>query len=139
MGMGQHPEKISIARSGAYNSNRKYVIKDTVSIPSKCYTIVRFRADNPGWWLLHCHFGETAVSHYLKFYSYLYFIEWHLSIGMGLLLQVGEPHEMLKTPKKFPMCNNFQPNIQNKRTSSHHFHNYQEPFHFYSPQTNLLY
>ena len=25
-------------------------VKDTVSVPSKGYTIVRFRADNPGFW-----------------------------------------------------------------------------------------
>lgn len=36
----------------------KYVTKDTISIPSKGYTIFRFKADNPGFWLMHCHFGE---------------------------------------------------------------------------------
>jgi FtsP/CotA-like multicopper oxidase with cupredoxin domain len=34
------------------------VIKDTLSVPSNGYVIFRFKADNPGWWLLHCHFGK---------------------------------------------------------------------------------
>lgn len=37
---------------------KKHVIKDTISIPSKGFTIFRFKATNPGFWLLHCHFGN---------------------------------------------------------------------------------
>ena len=73
--------------------NRLPPMKDTVSIPSKGYTIVRFRADNPGFWIMHCHF------------------EWHMAAGMGLVLQVGEPEEMVKAPPNFPKCGNFLPNI----------------------------
>lgn len=73
---------------------RNYPIKDTISIPSKGFTRFRFKADNPGFWLLHCHF------------------EWHLAIGMGLVMQVGEPHEMRQPPSNFPKCGNFLPNIQ---------------------------
>ena len=29
--------------------------KDTVVVPNRGYTIVRFVADNRGVWLLHCH------------------------------------------------------------------------------------
>ena len=32
-----------------------YVKKDTVIVPYGGYTVIRFVADNPGWWLLHCH------------------------------------------------------------------------------------
>jgi FtsP/CotA-like multicopper oxidase with cupredoxin domain len=71
-------------------------IKDTVSIPSRGYTIVRFRADNPGFWIMHCHF------------------EWHMAAGMGLVLQVGEPREMAKAPKGFPKCGSFMPDIYNR-------------------------
>jgi FtsP/CotA-like multicopper oxidase with cupredoxin domain len=43
-------------------SNTKFfernVIKDTLPVPSNGYVIFRFKADNPGWWLLHCHFGK---------------------------------------------------------------------------------
>ena len=37
--------------------------KDTVSLPFPGYVRLRFRANNPGFWLMHCHF------------------EWHLSTG----------------------------------------------------------
>ncbi len=30
-------------------------LKDTVQIPSGGYTIIRFFANNPGIWLMHCH------------------------------------------------------------------------------------
>lgn len=61
-------------------------LKDTVTVPDGGYTIVRFKADNPGMWLLHCH------------------VEFHLSIGMGLVLQVGEPAQFPARPKNFPEC-----------------------------------
>lgn len=38
-----------------------YPIKDTISIPSQGYVIVRFLANNPGYWLLHCHLGKTTL------------------------------------------------------------------------------
>ena len=34
---------------------RDLVAKDTVIVPYGGYTVIRFIADNPGWWLLHCH------------------------------------------------------------------------------------
>lgn len=46
------------------------VIKDTVSMPKGGYVIVRFIADNPGFWLLHCH------------------IDTHSDIGMTVLTKV---------------------------------------------------
>jgi FtsP/CotA-like multicopper oxidase with cupredoxin domain len=44
--------------------------RDTVQIPSRGYAILRFRADNPGVWLLHCH------------------VAWHAATGMAMLLDV---------------------------------------------------
>lgn len=38
-------------------------------------------------------------------------LEWHLSVGMGLVLQVGETHEMLQAPANFPKCNSYTPDI----------------------------
>jgi FtsP/CotA-like multicopper oxidase with cupredoxin domain len=43
--------------------NDKPVFKDTVQLPFPGYVRIRFRADNPGFWLFHCHF------------------DWHISIG----------------------------------------------------------
>ncbi|XP_001653728.2 laccase-5 [Aedes aegypti] len=68
--------------------------KDTVSIPSRGYTKIRFRADNPGFWLVHCHF------------------EWHLGIGMSFILQVGEIDQMIKTPPGFPTCGHYKPEVE---------------------------
>nr|XP_022321018.1 oxidoreductase OpS5-like [Crassostrea virginica] len=66
------------------------VIKDTVTVPDGGYTIVRIHATNPGFWFFHCH------------------IDFHAEIGMGLILQVGEIHQMPKPPHKFPMCGNWK-------------------------------
>jgi FtsP/CotA-like multicopper oxidase with cupredoxin domain len=44
--------------------------KDTVYVPSMGYVVLRFHANNPGLWLLHCH------------------ILWHQSVGMGMAFQV---------------------------------------------------
>ncbi|PYI07096.1 hypothetical protein BO78DRAFT_444304 [Aspergillus sclerotiicarbonarius CBS 121057] len=45
-------------------------LRDTVYIPSRGYAVLRFRADNPGIWLFHCH------------------IIWHQASGMAMLLQI---------------------------------------------------
>ena len=101
--MGQHPDGIpmtidlakSMITDTTIHATQKSVnvIKDTVSIPSKGYTILKFVADNPGFWLMHCHF------------------EWHLAVGMGLVLQVGETNEMIQAPDNFPKCNNYTPDL----------------------------
>ena len=44
--------------------------KDTVYIPAKGYVVLRFRADNEGIWLFHCH------------------ILWHHAGGMAMAFQV---------------------------------------------------
>ena len=45
-------------------------IKDTVMIPNGGYAVVRFVADNPGTWMVHCH------------------LELHSAIGMSFLMKV---------------------------------------------------
>ncbi|KAG2012535.1 hypothetical protein GB937_007130 [Aspergillus fischeri] len=44
------------------------VLRDTVQIPSRGYAVLRFRAENPGVWLFHCH------------------IVWHLANGMAMVV-----------------------------------------------------
>ncbi|KAJ4431325.1 hypothetical protein ANN_19922 [Periplaneta americana] len=63
--------------------------KDTLAIPSKGYAVIRFRANNPGFWLFHCHF--------------LY----HLATGMSTVIQVGEHKNIPTVPRNFPRCGNF--------------------------------
>lgn len=78
------------------NLNKRPVHKDTVLVPNRGYVRVRFRANNPGFWLAHCHF------------------EWHLAIGMGFILQVGEIEDLPKPPENFAKCHSFMPNSMNK-------------------------
>ncbi|CAK7223437.1 hypothetical protein SBRCBS47491_005205 [Sporothrix bragantina] len=49
--------------------------RDTVYVPPYGYVILRFRADNPGLWVLHCH------------------ILWHQASGMNMAFQVGGYNE----------------------------------------------
>ncbi|XP_052864087.1 uncharacterized protein LOC128270712 [Anopheles cruzii] len=104
-GMGQLPlfrtadEKVDFVNRrdhrprGRMPSDHNPPYKDTVSVPSRGYTKIRFRADNPGFWLVHCHF------------------EWHLGIGMSFVLQVGEIEQMKKAPADFPRCGSYKPDV----------------------------
>lgn len=65
--------------------------KDTIGVPHGGYAIIRFRADNPGFWLMHCH------------------IDTHIEVGMALVIQVGEASDMRSTPPNFPTCGNYSP------------------------------
>lgn len=38
--------------------------RDTFTVPAESHVVIRFRADNPGLWVLHCH------------------VAWHLEAGM---------------------------------------------------------
>ncbi|CAH1399081.1 unnamed protein product [Nezara viridula] len=62
------------------------VSKDTVSVPNKGYAIVRFLANNPGFWLLHCHITN------------------HMELGMAMILQIGSPEEILTMCHKAQQC-----------------------------------
>lgn len=68
-------------------------MKDTITVPDGGFTIVRFVADNPGWWLFHCH------------------IEFHIEVGMALVFKVGDVSQMRPAPKNFPMCSNYMPKM----------------------------
>lgn len=65
--------------------------KDTVMLPFPGFVRLRFRANNPGYWLFHCHY------------------DWHLPIGMALMIQVGETSEMRRPPDNFPRCFSYMP------------------------------
>ncbi|RLU22355.1 hypothetical protein DMN91_004633 [Ooceraea biroi] len=75
-------------------------LKDTVTVPDGGYTIVRFYADNPGYWLFHCH------------------IEFHAEIGMSLIFKVGEHEEMLPVPRNFPRCGDWKPTNGQEESNS---------------------
>ncbi|XP_072037008.1 uncharacterized protein [Amphiura filiformis] len=62
----------------------KAVLKDTTVAPLNGYTVVQFKADNPGYWYLHCHFEK------------------HLELGMVLVLHVDG--DLPERPASFPKC-----------------------------------
>lgn len=64
-------------------------LKDTVTVPDGGFTIIRFHATNPGYWLFHCH------------------IEFHVETGMAMVFKVGEHEDMLPVPANFPKCNDY--------------------------------
>lgn len=63
---------------------------NTVDVPSGGWVAIRFRADNPGVWIMHCHFDV------------------HLSWGLGMVWIVLEgdlPHQkLLPPPSDLPAC-----------------------------------
>ena len=61
--------------------------KDTVIVPVGGYVVIRFRADNPGWWFLHCH------------------IEPHQLEGMSMVVREGTPPA---PPDSFPKCGSLE-------------------------------
>ncbi|KAK2575713.1 hypothetical protein KPH14_012102 [Odynerus spinipes] len=71
-------------------------LKDTVTVPDGGYTVLRFYADNPGYWLFHCH------------------IEFHAEIGMSLIFKVGDHEDMQPIPRNFPRCGDWKPSIEEK-------------------------
>ncbi|UZJ54147.1 hypothetical protein CBS101457_003467 [Exobasidium rhododendri] len=55
--------------------------RDTVQIPAGGSATIRFRADNPGVWFVHCH------------------IDWHLSSGLAaVFIEAPDQMNLLKTP-----------------------------------------
>ncbi|MPC44193.1 Laccase-4 [Portunus trituberculatus] len=96
--MGQLGDQTSVAEVQALDEaghiKRRYedaVEKDTVNIPHGGYTIVRFTADNPGWWAMHCHLVD------------------HSEMGMVGVLHVGTREDVPPVPKGFPTCGHFVP------------------------------
>ncbi|KAJ8683446.1 hypothetical protein QAD02_019238 [Eretmocerus hayati] len=66
-------------------------MKDTMKAPGGGFTIVRFYANNPGYWFFHCHFEQ------------------HSNIGMALIFKVGEHEDFPAVPRNFPKCGHYKP------------------------------
>ncbi|XP_076235741.1 uncharacterized protein LOC143180095 [Calliopsis andreniformis] len=78
--------------------------KDTIAIPNNGYVIFRFLADNPGYWLLHCH------------------TVFHQIVGMETIMHVGKREDLPPVPKNFPKCGNYVPKIKSPLPPSTPFH-----------------
>ena len=68
-GMGSYNPWDPSNKAPAYDHSQA-ILRDTVHIPARGHAVLRFRADNPGIWLFHCH------------------ILWHLASGMAMLVDV---------------------------------------------------
>lgn len=57
------------------NATHFPVIKDTVVIPSGGFVRIRFRACNPGFWFMHCHYEFHMHEHpfHLTHFNYIVF------------------------------------------------------------------
>ncbi len=51
--------------------NLQPVLRDTVTVESLSWIVIQFEANNPGQWLMHCHF------------------DWHVAAGLALAIQYG--------------------------------------------------
>ncbi|GLJ51940.1 hypothetical protein SUGI_1103780 [Cryptomeria japonica] len=64
--------------------------RNTVGVPAGGWTAIRFKADNPGVWFVHCHFDD------------------HLTWGLNMVFVVKNGHGNLasleKPPPKLPKC-----------------------------------
>lgn len=70
------------------------VYKDTILVPLNGFVRLRVRTRNANLIFFHyCHY------------------DFHLSIGMAGLLQVGELRNLPKPPKNFPTCQNYVPKL----------------------------
>ncbi|XP_011156719.2 laccase-4 isoform X1 [Solenopsis invicta] len=63
--------------------------KDTIVVPKFGAVALRFKAGNPGYWMLR---DEHAT-------------DW--TRGLDVILQVGEPSDMVAAPQDFPKCGSF--------------------------------
>ncbi|XP_014271556.1 uncharacterized protein [Halyomorpha halys] len=64
-------------------------IKDVITVPRQGVVILQFKADNPGYWFLHCHWS------------------FHGELGMALILKVGKAKDHPPRPVGFPKCRDF--------------------------------
>lgn len=65
------------------------VRKDTVTIPKFGAVALRFKADNPGYWILR----DERSNQWTR--------------GLDVVLQVGETSDFVKPPPDFPKCGSY--------------------------------
>ena len=57
--------------------NKRPPHKDTILIPNRGYLRLKFRADNAGFWLGHCHFDwHLAIGELTRFLKWMILINW---------------------------------------------------------------
>ena len=87
---GQRVQEVMWANNTNPNFESKaYAAKDTVIVPFGGYVVIRFIADNPGWWFFHCH------------------IEIHQLEGMAALIQELDPQSTTPESDKGKFYNTY--------------------------------
>ena len=86
---GEHPMHVHghtfwvIASSMATDNTKQPILRDTVSVPANGWTRIRFIADNPGVWFIHCH------------------ISWHIEAGLSAYM-IEAPSQLKGTLNYIP-------------------------------------
>ena len=64
--------------------------KDNVPVPDAGFAIMRFRADNPGFWILHCHidFHNHAGMAVVLQVSFMNVLSYHLDLAIYIDIQI---------------------------------------------------
>ncbi|KAL1806209.1 hypothetical protein ACET3Z_029277 [Daucus carota] len=65
-------------------------LRNTVSLPVKGWAVIRFVADNPGVWIMHCHLDVH--------------ISWGLAMAFLVDNGVGELESLEHAPEDLPLC-----------------------------------
>ncbi|XP_042511016.1 laccase-7-like [Macadamia integrifolia] len=86
MGFGNYNPTEDIKKFNYFNPQKR----NTVAVPAGGWAVIRFRADNPGTWIIHCH------------------LETHLSFGLATVLIVDEGptpfYKLPPPPSDYPQC-----------------------------------
>lgn len=65
------------------------IIKDTIVVPKYGVVALRFKADNPGYWIMR----DERSSHWTR--------------GLDFILKVGEQNDFVQAPIDFPKCGSY--------------------------------
>lgn len=65
------------------------VLKDTIVVPRFGAVALRFKADNPGYWMVR---DERSM---------------HWTRGLDFVLKVGEESDFIQAPADFPKCGSY--------------------------------
>ena len=82
-----HPSWKHDCAPGNIKANRTTVRKDTIMVPAGGYVVIEFRADNPGYWFMHCH------------------IDPHLEMGMAAVIRELKGYQNLPPPANLTVIN----------------------------------
>lgn len=82
-------DQLKTGKTAYANAEHLPVAKDTVAVPSVSFVKIRFRASNPGYWMLRSH------------------IDFCIQPGMAVIFRVGKRGEMKSPPEDFPTCGDY--------------------------------